>query len=321
MIKNILDAAKRISNVTNRTPVMTSSTLNEELGCEVFMKCENFQRGGAFKFRGAYNAISKLSDQQKDAGIIAHSSGNHAQGVALSGKLLGIKTVIVMPENAPLVKVNATRGYGADVVFCSSTIEDRTRVCNSLIEKHGYTFIHPFDNDDIIEGAASATVELTEEVENLDILIVPIGGGGLISGSSSYAKLSGKIPIVIGVEPDGANDAYRSFETGERVLSHTPNTICDGLLTTLSDRTFSYINKYVDEIVTVNDDEILIAMKFVWERMKIIIEPSSATVLAALRKLRIKGGIEDGKRVGLIFSGGNVDINEFFDLISKKIHR
>ncbi len=320
MLENIINASARIAKVANHTPVMTSSTLNEELNCEIFMKCENFQKGGAFKFRGAYNAISKLTDEQKLKGIIAHSSGNHAQGVALVGKILDIKTVIVMPDNAPQVKINATRGYGAEVIFCPPTIEDRTRVCDAEIDKHGYTLIHPYDNENIIEGAASACVELTNEVDELDVLIVPIGGGGLISGSSIYAKLSGKIPIVIGAEPLGADDAYRSFVSEERVLSHVPKTICDGLLTTLSERTFNYINKYVDEIITVEEREIVEAMKFVWERMKIIIEPSSATVLAALRKGRASGSIDDNLRVGMIFSGGNVDINEFFDKIYAKIN-
>ncbi|MCY3413677.1 MAG: pyridoxal-phosphate dependent enzyme [Candidatus Heimdallarchaeota archaeon] len=312
-------AFERVKAYANKTPVMSSRSLNEELESIVYFKCENLQRGGAFKFRGALNAISQLSDEEKRVGVIAHSSGNHAQAVALVGKLLNIKTVIVMPENAPMVKVNATRGYGAEVHFCTPTIEAREIVCNDLISKHGYTLVHPFDNQHIIEGASTAVQELVQEVGELDLVISPIGGGGLISGTSLYAKLSSKIGRVIGAEPEGADDAYQSFTNKNRVTSHVPSTICDGLLTVLSELTFSYISEHVDDIITVSEEEIVAAMHYIWERMKLIVEPSSAVVLAALRKGIAQGLIPKGLKVGLIISGGNSDLTSFFDNIRTKI--
>lgn len=313
MLERIIKSAKILSKIANKTPVMTSRTLNKELNCEIYFKLENFQRGGAFKFRGAFNAISKLDEESKKKGIITHSSGNHAQAVALNGKLLGLKTVIVMPENAPQVKVDATRGYGAKIVFSASSIESRVKLCDELIEKYSYTMIHPYDNQDVIEGAASVALELVEEVGDLDLIIAPIGGGGLISGTSAYAKLSGKIKRVIGAEPVKADDAFRSFRDNKRVEVHTPDTICDGLRTVLSDLTFGYIVKYVDQIITVEENEIVEALRFIWARMKVLVEPSSAVVLAALRKGIDSGDIIKGSRIGLIISGGNVNIESLID--------
>lgn len=313
MLERIIKSAKILSKIANKTPVMTSRTLNKELNCEIYFKLENFQRGGAFKFRGAFNAISKLDEESKKKGIITHSSGNHAQAVALNGKLLGLKTVIVMPKNAPQVKVDATRGYGAEIVFSASSIESRVKLCDELIEKYSYTMIHPYDNQDVIEGAASVALELVEEVGDLDLIIAPIGGGGLISGTSAYAKLSGKIKRVIGAEPVKADDAFRSFRDNKRVEVHTPDTICDGLRTVLSDLTFGYIVKYVDQIITVEENEIVEALRFIWARMKVLVEPSSAVVLAALRKGIDSGDIIKGSRIGLIISGGNVNIESLID--------
>jgi threonine dehydratase len=319
MLDEILERAQEIEHIANYTSVLTSRTLNEMTGCDVYIKCENFQRGGAFKFRGAYNAISQLSDEEKDRGIITHSSGNHAQAVAYVGKLQGIKTTIVMPDNAPDIKVDATRGYGAEIVFSEATIESRENACNKLIDEHGYTLIHPYDNRNVIIGAASASVELISETGPLDYIIAPIGGGGLISGTSAYSKLSGKVKYVIGAEPELANDAYLSLKMGEIQPQQTPVTIADGLRTMLSPLTFNFIKEHVDEIITVSETEIVEAMRFFWERMKIVIEPSSATVLAALIKGLSNDQIESDSKIGLIISGGNVALEGFFERINKQI--
>ena len=289
---------------------MTSQTLNELVNASVFVKAENLQKGGAFKFRGAYNAISLLSADAKKKGIVTHSSGNHAQAVAIVGSMLSIPTTIVMPKNAPQVKVEATTGYGATVVYSENSIEAREKACNELIEKHGYTLIHPYDNEDVIAGAGTTAIELVDEVGELDYLVVPIGGGGLSSGTSLYAKLSGKIRKVIGAEPEMADDAYRSLKANKLVTSHTPTTIADGLRTLLSERTFGYIRDNVDEIITVTEEQIKSAMKFYWERMKLVVEPSGAVPLALLRNNVSK--FDENSRIGVIISGGNIDLTDFF---------
>ena len=311
--EDIISASKRIEPYINHTPVHTSRTLNEIVEANVYIKCENFQRMGAFKFRGACNALLLLDDESKKKGIVTHSSGNHAQAVALAGKLLGLKTVIVMPNNAPQVKVDATKGYGAEVVFSEPDVVSRERACNKLIQDCGYTLIHPYDNETVIQGAGTASFELVEEIGQLDLLIVPVGGGGLISGSSIYAKGSEKVVRVLGAEPENADDAHQSFHTKILVKSHTPDTIADGLRTVLSERTFGYIRKNVDDIITVSETEIVEAMKFLWERMKIIVEPSGATPLAVVFKLAKQNKIVRGSKIGLILSGGNVDLSSFFD--------
>lgn len=311
---------KRIKDRINRTPVFTSLTLNKELDSDIYLKCENFQKVGAFKFRGAINAVSLLSDEEKKNGIIAHSSGNHAQAVALAGKIMNIETVIVMPKNSPSVKVNATNGYGAKVVFSENSIESRVQVCNDLIKENNYCLIHPYDNKNVINGAGTASLELIQEIGNLDYIIAPVGGGGLISGTSIYCKDSGKCKVVIGAEPERANDAYRGIKSGNRVTHHTPSTIADGLRTILSEMTFTIVKDHVDEIITVSEQEIIDSMRFIWERMKLIIEPSSSTVLAALRKGIKSGQIDKNKKIGLIISGGNVDLSSFFNnLINQAI--
>ena len=312
----VLDAHGRIADAINKTPVMTSRTLNEWAGASVFLKCENYQRMGAFKFRGAYNTIIQLSEEEKRKGVITHSSGNHAQAVALSCKLLGIKAVIVMPENSPLVKVNATRGYGADVVFCKNNVESREQTARSLIEQHGYTMVHPYDNDNIIRGAGTAALELVREIGALDAVFCPVGGGGLLSGTVIATKGASPGAKVIAVEPENANDAYLSFKAGKIITNKTTNTIADGLRTNLCERTFAIIKEHVDDIITVSEQEIIDALEFLWERMKIVVEPSGAVAVAGVISGMIKN---NGKKVGAIISGGNIDLGDIFAMLERSI--
>ena len=314
---DILAANDRIKGLVNKTPVMTSRTLDNMLNAEIFLKCENFQRVGAFKMRGALNAISLLSDDQKSKGVITHSSGNHAQAVALAAKLSGIKATIVMPKTSPQVKVNATRDtYGAHVVMCEPTLDSRHKTTEELIEKQGYTLIHPYDNDNVIAGAGTAAYELLREIEGIEAIFAPVGGGGLLSGTSLAAKGFNSNIEVYGVEPKIVDDAYRSFKSGIIEKNFDAKSIADGLLTTLSERTLNIIRQNVDEIITVPDKEILDAMRFIWERMKIVVEPSGACSLAGVlsKQIPIKN-----KKVGVIISGGNIDLNEFFNLLQNKI--
>jgi threonine dehydratase len=308
-IRDIYDAHERIRDYALWTPVMTSSTIDKLVDCQIFFKCENFQRGGAFKFRGAFNTISQLTKEERNRGVIAHSSGNHAQALALAATLLGIKATIVMPKNSPLVKVNATRGYGADVVFCENSTESRVQVANELIEKHNYVLVHPYNDERIVAGAGTAAMELIEEVEELDYIYAPVGGGGLLSGTSIATKGLCPNSKVIGVEPENADDAFRSFRDGIIYPSVNPSTIADGLRTQLGEVTFGIIREYVDSIITVSELEIIDAMKLLWERMKIVVEPSGAVSLAGLLKMRDE--LSD-LRIGVIISGGNIDLTEFF---------
>lgn len=315
-LPDLEEAFNRLEPVVNKTPVFTSRTLNSELDLEIYFKLESFQRMGAFKFRGAYNALSLLSPSEKERGVVTHSSGNHAQAIALAGKLLKIKTIIVMPSNAPAVKKSATLGYGAEVVECKPTTRDREETCESLIKKHGYTLIHPYDNDNVIAGASTAVQELIKEYGKFDAVIAPVGGGGLLSGTALYSKLSGNVKRVFGAEPSQADDAYRSFHTNKVQPQLHPNTIADGLRTSLSERTFGYIKTHVDEIIRVDEGEIVNSMRFIWERMKSVVEPSGATSLAAVRNARSEGLIEDHQKIGLIISGGNVDLNPYFKIFA-----
>jgi len=302
-------AYQRIKDIVTQTPVMTSQTLNSMVKSSVFVKCENFQKIGAFKFRGACNKISQLTEKQRENGVITHSSGNHAQAVALASSIYNIKSVIVMPENAPEVKVNATKGYGAQIMRCKNSIIDREEMAKKLMEENGYTLVHPYNDEKIIAGAGTAAYELFQEVGDLDYMFCPVGGGGLLSGTSIASK--GLVPEckVIGVEPEKADDAYRSYTTGKLHPSKYPNTVADGLRTALSELTFKIIRKYVDEILLVTEREIVDAMKFVWERMKIIVEPSGAVPVAGI--LQCKDHLK-GKKIGAILSGGNVDLEDFF---------
>jgi threonine dehydratase len=273
------------------------------------------QRVGAFKFRGAYNALSQLSEEEKEKGVIAHSSGNHAQAVALASKILGIQATIVMPNTSPLCKVNATRKtYEANVVFCQNSLESRHQTTEKLIEKHNFTLVHPYNNDNVIVGAGTAALEFLYEKPDLNVIMAPVGGGGLLSGSSIAAKGFNPNIVVYGAEPLNADDAYRSFYSGQVETNDDPDTIADGLRTNLCEKTLQIIRKNVDEIFLVSEQEIIDGLIFVWERMKIIIEPSSAVPVAAI--LSGKVPIEN-KKVGIIISGGNFDLTEFFDEFRK----
>jgi threonine dehydratase len=313
---DILGAHGRIRGAINRTPVMTSRTLDGIIGARVFFKCENFQRVGAFKIRGALNAVSILSGEEKTRGVITHSSGNHAQALALAARLSSVGVTVVMPKGAPAVKVEATRGYGADVVFCENSEASRIETTEGLISRFGYTLVHPYDNDAVIAGAGTAAVELLEESGGLDILVCPVGGGGLVSGSAIAAAGAGKIPIVVASEPERADDACRSLAAGRIVRNLSTDTIADGLRTTLCDRTFAIIQRHVDSIVTVSEPEIVNAMRFLWERMKLVVEPSGAVSLAGVLSGKI--AVKDA-RVGVIISGGNVDLADYFAILSAKI--
>ncbi len=312
-------AYERIKDLINKTPVMTSRTLNDQLKAEVFFKCENYQRVGAFKFRGASHAISQLTKEQKDRGVIAHSSGNHAQALALAAKTQGIEAVLVMPETSPGVKVKATRDtYGAKVVFCKNSIQARHETCARLMEEHGYTLVHPYDNDDVIRGAGTAALELLRETGPLDIVITPVGGGGLLSGTAIATKGFNPGTKVYAGEPKAVDDAYRSLAAGKICTNETIRSIADGLLTNLCERTFTIIKESVDRIITVPETGILEAMRFLWERMKMVVEPSGSVPLAALL-----GNKEDiqGKKIGVIVSGGNIDLGSFFSLLQEKVDK
>jgi len=306
----ITEAYDRIRSVVVKTPVLTSGALDQVTGGRVFFKCENLQLAGAFKFRGAYNALSLLTPKERKRGVITHSSGNHAQAVALAASMLRVKATIVMPRDAPQVKLEATRQYGADVVLCGPTLEDRVQVTTDLIVRHDYVLIHPYDNARVIAGNGTAALELLQEVEKLDYMLAPVGGGGLLSGTAIATKTLCPDAVVIGVEPTNADDAYRSFKSGKLMPSVNPTTIADGLRTSLSELTLGIIRKHVDDIVTVSESEIIEAMRFLWERMKLVVEPSGAVSLAGLLKLR---GRLRNRRAGVIVSGGNVDLTRFFE--------
>lgn len=304
---NILDAARRIAPYVNRTPVLTSETLNKMFGTELYFKCENFQKAGAFKSRGAVNAVFSLTDSELKQGVGTHSSGNHAQALARAAALRSATAYIVMPDNAPKVKINAVKGYGGEIIFCKPTLADRELNLQKLKDQYGLCEIHPYNNYQIIAGQATAAYELLQEMPSLNLLLCPVGGGGLLSGTALSAFYFGNKGIeVIACEPSGADDAFRSFQSGEIVPSENPKTIADGLLTSLGTLTFPIIQKYVNDIVTVSDEGIICAMRLIWERMKIIIEPSSAVPLAAILENKIATG---GKRVGVIISGGNIDLD------------
>jgi threonine dehydratase len=302
---DIARAHERIRPQAKRTPVMTSATVDALTGASVFFKCENFQRMGAFKFRGAYNALSQLGDDAKKRGVVAFSSGNHAQAIALSGKLLGIKTVIVMPHDAPKVKLDATRGYGAEVVQYIKH-EDRETLATKLAAERGLTLIPPFDHPHIIAGQGTAAKELIEDAGALDLLLVPCGGGGLLSGSSIAAKQLAPECRVIGVEPAAGDDATQSFLNKRLVTIAVPDTIADGARTpSLGKLTFPIVLRYVDDMLTVTDAELTRAMFFLWERMKILVEPTGALAACALFEKKLK---VEKLKVGVILSGGNVDL-------------
>ncbi|WP_369394178.1 threo-3-hydroxy-L-aspartate ammonia-lyase [Streptomyces sp. CG1] len=306
-------AAARLEGVAHRTPVLTSRTLNALVGAEVFIKCENFQRAGAFKFRGAYNAAAQLTPEQLAKGIAAYSSGNHAQATALAARELGTTAVILMPEDAPSLKREATAGYGAEIVTYDRYTEDRTALGTALAEDRGLVLIPPYDHPQVIAGGGTATLELLEETGPLDALLVPVGGGGLIAGSATTAKALHPGIRVVGVEPEEGDDTKRSLESGTRVTLPVPRTIADGqALPTPGEITFEINRRLVDAIALVSDAEIVTAMRFAFERLKIVLEPSGATGLAAL----LAGHVDNlPPRIGVIASGGNVDTRRFSELI------
>jgi len=299
---------------------MTSRTLDSITGAKrVLIKCENFQRTGSFKFRGAWNSISHIPIVEREKGIIAHSSGNFAQAVALVASILQIKATIVMPNNATPSKIQATRGYGAEVVLCGNSSGDRAKTAEELVRQHDYRLVHPFDDYNVIFGAGTTAFELMTSTTPIDLLLVPIGGGGLISGCSIAAKGLDSRVKVIGIEPQNADDAFRSFQLGERVPVENPNTIADGLRTSVGEKTFPIIKKYVDDIITVSEEQIIDAMRFYWERMKLIVEPSGAVPLAGLLSDNIDQSMIKKKRIGIIISGGNIDLTDFFATLKQKI--
>jgi len=304
--EDIIDAANIIQEKAHRTPILSSTAINSMFGCTILFKCENFQKAGAFKFRGAYYTLRSLTRDELEKGVATHSSGNHAAALALSAKLLNSKAYIVMPETAPQIKKNAVRSYDAEIYFCQPTLKSRIEKVEEVISKTGATFIHPYDNYSIIAGQATCAFEVFDEIKDADYIIAPVGGGGLLSGTSLSAKYFSPRTKVIGAEPAGADDSYRSIRDGYIHPSVNPNTICDGLLTQLSEKTFNIIKNNVHRILTCSDESVIESMRLIWERMKIIVEPSAAITLAAIKENQI---FFKKKKVVCILSGGNLDLN------------
>jgi len=306
-INDIYDAAERIKNYIHHTPVLTSRLLNKMVNAEIFFKCENFQKVGAFKFRGATNTVFSLSEYEANHGVATHSSGNHAAALTLAAKMRKVTAHIVMPITAPEIKRNAVQDYGAQITFCEPTLQSREETLEKVVEKTGAVFVHPYNDLRVICGQGTAALELIQKVPDLDIFIAPVGGGGLLSGTAiSVSNLSAHTKV-IGAEPEGADDAYRSLKEGRIIPSVNPKTVADGLLTSLKENTFNIIRTYVDQIITVSDNATINAMRLIWERMKIIIEPSAAVPFGALLEKKIDFS---GKRIGIILSGGNVDLKK-----------
>ncbi|CAM2337853.1 threo-3-hydroxy-L-aspartate ammonia-lyase [Burkholderia vietnamiensis] len=311
---DVAAAAARLQGHAHRTPVMTSSTLDDALGAQVFFKCENLQRMGAFKFRGAFNALSRFDATQRRNGVVTFSSGNHAQAIALSARMLGIPATIVMPQDAPAAKVAATRGYGGNVVTYDRYTEDREQIGRELAEKHGLTLIPPYDHADVIAGQGTAAKELFDEVGPLDAVFAPLGGGGLLSGTALATRALSPQAKLYGVEPEAGNDGQQSFRSGAIVHIDTPRTIADGAQTQhLGNLTFQILRRDVDDILTATDAELVDSMRFFATRMKLIVEPTGCLSLAAARKMKDELA---GKRVGIVISGGNVDLANFAALVS-----
>lgn len=306
-------AAQTLKGVAHRTPVLTSRTVNELTGYQVYFKCENFQRIGAFKFRGAYNALSRLSNAEKAGGVVTHSSGNHAQGIALAAKLLGLKATIAMPTDAPASKMAATRGYGAEIVLYDRQTEDRAEVSARLVKERGLTLIHPYDHPHVMTGQGTAALELLEDVPELDVLVTPVGGGGLLSGCATAAKGIKPDIQIFGVETENSNDWWQSFRRGERVKIDPPETIADGIRTQQpGELTFPVVREKVTDILLVSEMEVIEAMQLLLFRMKILAEPTGAVAPAAVLHQRVG---PPGRKVGVIISGGNVDANLLAQLI------
>jgi threonine dehydratase len=306
-LEDIRAAAKRIRPYAHRTPVLTNESLNEKVGAHIYLKCENLQKVGAFKFRGACNAVFSLADKEAERGVCTHSSGNHAQALALAARLRGIPAYIAMPNTAPAVKKVAVAGYGGQIAFCEPTLEARETTLAGIVAGRGAAVVHPYNDERVIAGQGTAALELLEDLPDVDAIITPVGGGGLLSGTSIAAKgIKPGIRVIAG-EPEMADDAYRSLQAGKILPSVKPKTIADGLLTSLGTITFPIIQKNVEQIVTVSERGIIESMKFIWERAKIIIEPSSAVAIGVLweKKLDLRG-----LKIGVILSGGNVDLEK-----------
>lgn len=305
-LQAIKEAANRIAPYIHRTPVLSSEAINHIAGCEVHFKCENFQKVGAFKMRGAANAVMSLTNELASRGVATHSSGNHAAALAKAAAARGIKAYIVMPRTAPNIKKKAVAGYGGEIVECEPTLQAREETLQQIVNSTGATFIAPYNDDDVITGQATCAMELLEQAPGLDIVMAPVGGGGLLSGTALSTHYISPQTIVIGAEPEGADDALRSMQSGQIVPMIGPKTIADGLMTSLGEKTFPIIQEHVSQIITVSDTEIVKAMRMIWERMKIIIEPSCAVPFAAVLKEK---SIFQGKKVGIILTGGNVDLD------------
>lgn len=311
---DVAAAAARLEGHAHRTPVMTSRTIDEALGAQVFFKCENLQRMGAFKFRGAFNALSRFDAEQRRNGVVAFSSGNHAQAIALSARMLGIPATIVMPQDAPAAKMAATRGYGGKVVTYDRYTEDREQIGRDLAAQHGLTLIPPYDHPDVIAGQGTAAKELFDEVGPLDAVFAPLGGGGLLSGTALATRALLPQALLYGVEPEAGNDGQQSFRSGAIVHIDTPRTIADGAQTQhLGNLTFPIIRRDVDDILTATDAELIDCMRFFATRMKIVVEPTGCLSFAAVRRMK---DVLQGKRVGVLISGGNVDLENFCALVS-----
>ncbi len=305
-------AHERIRKYIHRTPILTCEQIDDIAGCEIYFKCENFQKVGAFKARGGLNAVLCLSQEELSQGVTTHSSGNHAQAIALAAKIAGTPAYIVMPENAPRVKIDAVKGYGAEVIFCAPTLEARETTVEDVIREKNATFIHPYNDERIISGQATSAKELIEDLSprKLAAILTPVGGGGLLSGTALSSFFYSNETLVYGCEPEGADDAFQSFNAGRLIPQKNPQTVADGLRTSLGEKTFSIISEYVSDILLANDKEIIDAMTLIWQRMKIIIEPSCAVPLAAVLRNR---ELFSGKQIGIILSGGNVDVQPGLD--------
>jgi threonine dehydratase len=304
---DLVEVHERILPYIHKTPVFSSGLINQLAGCEIYFKCENFQRMGAFKMRGATNAILQLSEEQLTHGVVTHSSGNFAQAVALASKTLGVKAYIVMPSNSPKVKIDAVRDYGGEIILCEPTLEAREATANEVIKKTGATFLHPYNQEEVFLGQGTACIELIQEVPDVEIVIAPVGGGGLLAGTAIACQHFAPNALIYGAEPANVDDAKRSFDSGKIEQNNTTNTIADGLRTTLGTLTFPIIKSLVKDILVVSEEEIMNALRLVMERMKIVIEPSSAVALAAILRYP---ELFKGKTVGLIVSGGNVELDK-----------
>ena len=306
---DVIAASKRIEGHGHRTPILTNKTIDELTGKKIFFKCENFQKIGAFKFRGGWNTISSLSEEEASKGVCTHSSGNHAQAVAYAAMKRNIPAHIVMPRNAPKVKIQAVEGYRANITLCEPTLKARRETLEKIAEKTGAYVVHPFNEPKVIAGQGTCAMEMIEDIGDLDAICAPIGGGGLMSGTCIAARSMLPNVRLFGAEPKGADDAYQSLKKGKLIPQDKPNTICDGLLTSMGENTWNILKDHLEDIITVSDEEVVTAMKLIWERMKIIIEPSCATPLAAVLTPEFRE-LENIETIGIILTGGNVDLSK-----------